>query len=92
MTGVDPRPALNPVSERFVWDPVQYNSWVLTKQNEKMYISYHILKPTLLRYTYLFADMNILYDMRSFLTRHGRFEHDMIALVPAEQRSVAWSW
>ena len=57
-----------------------------------MYISYHILKPTLLRYTYLFADMNILYDMTAFLKRHGRLEHEKIALVPAELQAASWSW
>jgi hypothetical protein len=80
------------VSEHFLWDPVRYNSWVLTKQRESMYISYHILKPTLLRYTYLFADMNILEDMTRFLKRQGRLEHEKIALVPAEQKALAWSW
>jgi hypothetical protein len=92
MTGLELRPPLNPVSERFLWDPVQYNSWVLTKQRQNMYISYHVLKPTLFRYAYLFADMNILNNVMEYLKTHGKLEHQKISLVPAEHKAVAWSW
>ena len=91
-TGLELRPALTPVSERFVWDPVQYNSWVLTMQNGKMFLAYHVLKPTLFRYTYLFADMKIIEGMMDFLRQHGKFEHRIHALVPDEDKAAAWSW
>jgi hypothetical protein len=91
-TGVEPPPALTPVSERFDWDPVQFNSWVLTWQKAQIYVAYHILKPTLFRYTYLFADIELIYQMVSFLKRHGSFEHRKNALIAAEQKPAAWSW
>jgi hypothetical protein len=56
-----------------------------------MYISYHVLKPTLFRYAYLFADMNILNDVMKFLRTQGRFEHQKNVLVPAEHKAAAWS-
>ena len=91
-TGVEPPPPLTPVSERFDWDPVRYNSWVLTRQKGEIYIAYHMLKPTLFRFTYLFADITLIYEMSSFLRRHGGFEFRKHALIPAEQKPAAWSW
>jgi hypothetical protein len=71
---------------------VRYNSWVLTRQKGEIYIAYHVLKPTLFRYTYLFADIELIYGMTFFLRRHGGFEHRKSALIPAEQKPAAWTW
>ena len=93
-TGLQLRPRLSPVSQPFFWDPVRYNSWMLTKPTRasKMYIAYHMLKPTLFRYTYMFADIKVIRSMGDFLVEQGRLEHAKMADIPEDEREDAWAW
>ena len=92
--GLELRPRLSPVSQPFFWDPVRYNSWVLTKPTtvSKMFIAYHILKPTLFRYTYMFADIKVIHSMGDFFVEQGRLEHAKMADIPEDERADAWAW
>jgi hypothetical protein len=36
--------------------------------------------------------MNILNNVMGYLKKHGKLEHQKIALVPVEHKAAAWSW
>jgi hypothetical protein len=93
-TGVEPRPCISPVSQPFSWDPIEYNSWVLIKPEKKdtMYLSYHILRPTPFRYTYLFANRKVTESLAVFLRRQGRLEHKKTAMIPDDKKESSWTW
>jgi hypothetical protein len=94
MTGVEPRPCLSPISQPFSWDPIQHNSWVLIRPepSSKMFLSYHVLRPTLFRYTYLFASLNIIESLGDFLRIQGKLEHKKTALIPGRNKESSWTW
>ena len=93
-TGVELRSRPSALSQPFTWDPVLHNSWGIVKPHlsSKMYMSYHILKPTIFRYAYLFADLEVIHNMACFLKQQGSFEHRKMGEIPVEQKGALWTW
>jgi hypothetical protein len=94
MTGVEPRPPLLPMSERFDWDPAVHNSWSIIKwtNGSKMFMAYHVLKPTIFRYAYLVSDLDLIVSMKTFLREQGSLEHGKSRFLTAAQKAASWTW
>jgi len=94
MTDIEPRPRVSSVSEPFHWDPVVQNSWLILKRDTitSMFISYHVLKPTIFRYGYLVADLALIHSMQAFLRIQGILEHSKINGLNELEKRAAWSW
>jgi hypothetical protein len=56
----------------------------------KLYMAYHTLQPTPFRYTYLFADMKLILNMRDFLIKQGRLEYQKTR--DDDERGQAQAW
>jgi hypothetical protein len=69
-TGVARRPRLSLPSEQFIWDPSEYNSWVLSQSSKPWRVdpTYHLVKTGVFRYAYLCANSSD----HEVLKRHGQ--------------------
>jgi hypothetical protein len=89
--GVESPPKVSPLSEKFTWDPVEYNSWMLVKAG-KMYMAYDVVKPTIFRYGYLVSDRNLVAFLILFFQDQGSIEHKKTFNLTEQEKQASWTW
>jgi hypothetical protein len=96
MTGVQPRARVSLLSERFPWDPVVCNSWILSKSlpssSNKVFVHYTMLKTTVFRYAYVIADADLIQSMMDFIQEQGALEHQKTHHFPESRNADSWTW
>ena len=93
-SNVHRRRRMSPRSQQFQWDPVLYNSWILSTMTNSMIVkpTFFIMKSAVFRYTYLCADKRTKTAFQAYADAYRDLDWRMARKLHEEQTSSTWTW